>query len=134
MDRERGMRHHGLEALRFLVVGGANFVLTLAVFYGMLRLLRSHYLISLFSAWAAGMLFSYVLNFTWVFRPEDKLRFKERFAKFFSANLASILLNMATLHLLVEATHTDPFVIQCALIPLVVIFNYSTAKFWSLRA
>ena len=126
-------RHHGFEALRFLIVGGANFLLTLIVFYSMLRLLRLHYLIALFTAWLAGTVFSYALNFTWVFKPEEKLRFRERFTKYLAASLISILLNMLTLHFLVDATGHDPFLIQCALIPPIVIFNYSTAKFWSLR-
>ncbi len=128
------LRHHGFEALRFLIVGGANFLLTLAVFYCMLRLLDPHYLAALFVAWMAGMVFSYTLNFIWVFRPEEKLRFRERFAKYFAANLGSILLNMLALHALVDAIDLDPFLAQCALIPLVVAFNYATSKFWSLRA
>ena len=45
---------------------------------------------ALFVSWAVGMAFSYVLNFTWVFRPEEKLQFKARLAKYFAANLGSI--------------------------------------------
>lgn len=126
-------RHHGIEAFRFLIVGGANFVLTFLVFYGLLRIARVDYLVSLFVSWAVGMAFSYTLNFTWVFRPEEKLEFKSRLAKYFAANLASILLNMLALRAIVRATGCDPFWVQCALIPLIVVFNYSTAKFWSLR-
>lgn len=127
-------RHHGIEAFRFLIVGGANFVLTFLVFYGLLRVARLDYLVSLFVSWAIGMAFSYTLNFTWVFRPEEKLAFKSRLAKYLAANLASILLNMVALRAIVRATGYDPFWVQCALIPLIVVFNYSTAKFWSLRA
>lgn len=127
-------RHHGIEAFRFLIVGGANFVLTFVVFYTLLKVIEIDYLAALFTAWAVGMAFSYVLNFTWVFRPEEKLQFKARLAKYFAANLASILLNMLTLRMIVDATGYDPFWVQCALIPLIVVFNYSTAKFWSLRS
>ena len=127
-------RHHGIEAFRFLIVGGANFVLTFVVFYTLLRIVGTDYLVALFVSWAIGMAFSYTLNFTWVFKPEEKLQFRARLAKYFAANLVSILLNMLTLRLIVEATGYDPFWVQCALIPLIVVFNYSTAKFWSLRA
>lgn len=133
MDHGDALRYHGYQALRFLLVGMANFVLTLAVFLGMLRLAGAHYLVALFTAWATGMGFSYILNFTWVFKPEEKLRFRRHLARYFAANLASITLNMATLHLLVRAGGWDPFLIQCTLIPLIVLFNYSTAKFWALR-
>jgi len=44
------------------------------------------------------------------------------------------VLNMFALRYLVERTHYDPFWVQAALTPLIVIFNFSTAKFWSLRS
>lgn len=135
LDRYMGRyRHHGIEAFRFLIVGGANFVLTFIVFYALLRIIRIDYLVALFVSWAIGMAFSYTLNFTWVFKPEEKLQFKARLAKYFTANLASIALNMLALRAIVDATGYDPFWVQCALIPLIVVFNFSTAKFWSLRA
>ena len=135
LDRYLGRhRHHGVEAFRFLIVGGANFVLTFVVFYSLLKVLGIDYLVALFVSWAVGMVFSYLLNFTWVFRPEEKLQFKARLAKYVAANLVSILLNMLTLRLIVGSTGYDPFWVQCALIPLIVVFNYSTAKFWSLKA
>ncbi len=122
------------ETIRFLLVGGVNFVLTFIVFFVLFKMLRINYLIALSASWAAGMLFSYALNFTWVFRPEERLQFRARLAKYFLANLVSLLLNLMTLRWLVGLTGYDPFWVQCALIPLIVIFNFSTAKFWSLRA
>ncbi len=121
------------EAIRFLLVGGANFVLTFIVFFLLFKILHVNYLIALSASWAVGMLFSYALNFTWVFKPEEQLQFKARLAKYFVANFGSLLLNLLTLHWLVGMTGYDPFWVQCALIPLIVVFNFSTAKFWSLR-
>ncbi len=123
-----------IEAAKFLVVGGVNFVLTFIIFFVLVKLLHVNYLIGLTASWAAGMVFSYVMNFSWVFRPEEQLRFKARFGKFFLASLASLALNLLTLHLLVRHYGFDAFYVQCALIPLVVVFNFITAKFWSLRA
>jgi len=37
------------------------------------------------------------------------------------------------LSFIVESGSYDPFYVQVALIPFIVIFNFSTAKFWSLR-
>ena len=34
---------------------------------------------------------------------------------------------------IVEHTDFDPFYVQLALIPFIVVFNFSTAKYWSLR-
>lgn len=123
-----------LEAIRFLLVGGVNFVLTFVVFFALFKILHINYLVALSASWATGMLFSYALNFTWVFKPEERLQFRARLAKYFLANLVSLLLNLLTLRWLVGMTGYDPFWVQCALIPLIVVFNFSTAKFWSLRA
>ncbi len=121
-----------LEVIRFGMVGAINFALTFLLFYVLLRI-QLHYLVALSVSWLMGMVFSYVLNFTWVFKPEEKLQFHSRFLKFFCASLLSIGLNLVTLQVIVEYTGFDPFYVQCALIPLIVLFNFSTAKFWSLR-
>jgi putative flippase GtrA len=98
-----------------------------------LKVLRLNYLLSLVTSWALGMVFSYVLNFSWVFKPEQKIQFRARFFKFFLASALSVALNMLALRSIVVRTDFDPFYVQTALIPLIVAFNFSTAKFWSLK-
>lgn len=127
------MHQFKIEVTKFTLVGAANFVLTLIVFTAMLKLFAVNYLLSLVAAWVIGMIFSYILNFAWVFRPEEKIKFKARFGKFFFASVVSIVLNMLALNYIVERTHFDPFYLQMALMPFIVIFNFATAKFWSLK-
>jgi putative flippase GtrA len=121
------------EATKFTLVGAANFALTFIVFTAMLKVLGVNYLLSLGAAWVVGMLFSYVLNFSWVFKPEQKIQFRARFVRFSLAGALSIALNMLVLSYIVERSDFDPFYVQMALIPLIFIFNFSTAKYWSLR-
>ena len=99
----------------------------------MLEVMGVNYLISLVVAWIVGMFFSYTLNFVWVFRPEHKVQFRIRFIKFLLAGSLSVALNMFALRYLVERTNFDPFYVQMTLIPFIVIFNFSTARYWSLR-
>ena len=127
------MHKFKIEATKFTIVGAANFVLTFIVFTALLKVLGVGYLLSLATAWVFGMLFSYVLNFTWVFKPEQKIQFKSQFFRFFSASILSIALNMLALKYIVELTSFDPFYVQMALIPFIVVLNFTTAKFWSLR-
>jgi putative flippase GtrA len=127
------MQKFRVEATKFSIVGAVNFALTFIVFTVMLKVLGVNYLLSLVAAWVVGMLFSYALNFTWVFKPEQKIQFKARFFRFFLASVLSISLNMLALSYIVEHTGFDPFYAQMALIPFIVIFNFSTAKFWSLK-
>lgn len=122
-----------IEATKFTLVGAANFVLTFIIFTVMLKVMGINYLISLGAAWIVGVLFSYLLNFSWVFRPEHKVQLNGRFIKFLLAGLLSVVLNMIALRYLVERTNFDPFYVQIMLIPIIVAFNFATAKFWSLR-
>ena len=122
-----------IEVTKFTTVGASNFVLTFIVFTAMLKVFGFNYLLSLGSAWMVGMLFSYVLNFSWVFKPEKKIQFKTRFFQFLFASVCSIGLNMIVLHFIVEHFIFDPLYVQMMLIPLIVILNYSTAKYWSFR-
>lgn len=128
------MHKFKIEVTKFTLVGAANFALTFIVFTSMLKVLMANYLLSLVAAWVVGMLFSYTLNFAWVFKPEQKIQFRARFVRFFLASALSISLNMLALSYTVERTSFDPFYVQIALIPFVVIFNFLTAKFWSLRS
>ena len=123
-----------IEISKFTVVGAANFVLTFIVFTAMLKGLSVNYLFSLGISWVVGLFFSYLFNFAWVFKPEQKIQFKARFLRYFLASAFSIALNMLILRYIVESTAFDPFYVQFMLIPLIVIFNFSTAKYWSLRS
>lgn len=127
------MRKFKIEATKFTIVGTINFILTFIVFTTMLKVLEMNYLFSLFVAWIVGMFFSYILNFSWVFKPEKEIQFKDRFLRFFLASVLSVGLNMMALSYIVERTDFDPFYVQTALIPCIVGFNFLTAKYWSLR-
>ena len=127
------MHRFKIEATKFTFVGAANFLFTIIVFTVMLKVLGVGYLLSLAAAWVVGMIFSYVLNFAWVFKPEQKVQFRARFIKYILASLFSIALNLLALHYIVERTGFDPFYVQMTMIPFIVIFNFSTAKYWSLR-
>ncbi|MBA3704785.1 MAG: GtrA family protein [Bacteroidetes bacterium] len=123
-----------IQFIKYLFVGGLNFIFGLAAFYFFLNFLSFNYLVALSITWILGVLLTYFLNFIWVFKPEDRIQFKNHFLKYFFAQLASILLNLLTLHYIVRKTNCDPFYIQMVLIPLILIFNFVTTKFWSLRA
>ncbi len=122
-----------LEVTKFTVVGAINFVLTFLIFFTLVKIIEVNYLIALVVASIIGVVFTYALNYIWVFKPEQQLLFNGRFIKYFTASLFSIVLNLIVLRFIVENTGFDPFYVQTALIPFVVVFNFSTAKFWSLR-
>lgn len=119
---------------KFTVVGGLNFVFTLVLFYLAVAVLHVNHLIALVLIALIGMLLTYTLNYYWVFKPSEKLAFGSRLAKYIGAGLVSVALNVLLLHLLTMKTHIAPFYGQLLLVPFVVLFNFLTAKLWSLRA
>ena len=121
------------EAKRFIFVGGGNFLLTFLVFTSMMKLLSASYTLSLVTAFIIGNVFTYLLNFFWVFKIDQRKLFKSRFPKYLAANSLSLIINLAALDYFAKRTTLDPFYIQFLLVPFVVVFNFSTAKFWSLR-
>ena len=122
-----------IEFSKFTVVGAVNFVFTLVLFYLLVKVLRANYLIALVAVSLLGMFLTYTLNHVWVFKPEQELAFKGRLLKYILAGFLSISLNAVVLGYIVEHTGFDPFYVQLALIPFIVVFNFSTAKYWSLR-
>jgi len=122
-----------IEFSKFTVVGAANFLFTLVLFYLLVKVLRANYLIALVVVSLLGMILTYSLNHVWVFKPEQELAFKGRLLKYILAGFLSISLNVVVLAYIVEHTSFDPFYVQLALIPFIVAFNFSTAKYWSLR-
>ena len=122
-----------IEFSKFTIVGAVNFVFTLVLYYLLVKVLRADYLIALVVVSLLGMFLTYSLNHIWVFKPEQKLAFKGRLLKYILAGFLSVSLNIVVLGYIVEHTDSDPFYVQFALIPFIVIFNFSTAKYWSLR-
>ncbi|MBU3593279.1 GtrA family protein [Polynucleobacter sp. 71A-WALBACH] len=122
-----------VEAAKFTIVGSVNFFLTFIVFTVMLKILYVNYLISLSSAWAIGFIFSYIVNFSWVFKPDKKIQFRGRFIKYFFASSFSLGMNILVLSLVVSWSGFDAYYAQMLLMPIIVTLNFFTAKYWSLR-
>ena len=122
-----------IQFFKYGVVGGINFIFSLALYLFLLRVLHVRYLIAFSVTWFLGILLTYVINFLWVFKPDDKLEFKQRFPKYFLVYLTSYVANVIILRYLVEEYAFDPFYIQFAIIPLVVLINFFGFKYWSLK-
>lgn len=120
------------EIVKYLFLGGVNFLLTLLVFQVLLENLGLHYILALFLSWFVGMVFMYVTNFLWVFRGQGTLRFDVRLVRFFLVGLVSITFNMLILALVVRTYATDPFWTQILFLPVIVTFNFLATKYFSL--
>jgi len=121
------------ELFRYLMTGGLNALFTFVIFTVGLYVLHIHYLLALIAAFLAGNVFTYVLNFIWVFRPENSFTFRRRFFKHLLPNVGTFSINLIVLYVLVDYWGADPFSAQIFLMILVVAINFLFAKFWAFR-
>lgn len=122
-----------LQFEKYVLVGLANLVFTILVYLIFLKVLLVQYLVAFTVSWISGVLFTYIVNFVWVFKPEKELVFRQRLIKYAIVYLSSYLINFFSLKFLKEKTEMDPLFLQMFLLPLVVLINFSGLKFWSLK-
>ena len=116
---------------KYLVVGGSNFFLNLFIYIVLIRFFFCHYLVALTVTWLASVVFTYAVNFLWVFKPEGSLVFRRRFSKYFMIYLSTYLLNLLALEYFVTRALMDPLYIQLLIMPFVVVLNFTASKFIS---
>lgn len=118
--------------VKYVIVGTSNAAFTLAVYLLFLKVLRLDYILSFSLSWLLGVFFTYVINFLWVFKPDQKLEFKKRLWKYVAVYACSYAVNVLLLRLVVEKFAVDPLYAQLILIPLVIVVNYFGMKYWAL--
>jgi putative flippase GtrA len=133
LDSIRGRGDGAVEFAKYLVIGSMNAVLTGALYMAGLWVFHAHYLVCLVVSSFIGFVFTYVLNFVWVFRPEPRLVFGTRFAKYIGSNAGTFAANVVILYALVDLLGYDPFLAQLAIMFGIVAANFLLAKHWSLR-
>ncbi|MGD2088274.1 MAG: GtrA family protein [Candidatus Aminicenantes bacterium] len=119
-----------LHFVKYSFVGILNAILTFLLYFILLKIFHLHYLVSLSVSWLLGVLLTYVINFLWVFKPEQKLVFKSRLLKYFVVYVSSYLLNIFLLKTLTELTGGDPLLVQLFILPVVVAVNFAGIKYW----
>lgn len=113
--------------------GALNFFVTFVIFTFLLQIIRVGYIYALSVAWCVGIIFTYIVNFIWVFRPENTLSFNLNFIKYIFAGGISVIINLIFLSVLVEIYNYDPYWTQLGLVPFLLIFNFSITNWWSLK-
>ncbi len=126
-----GVRH---SVVRFVLVGCANFVVSLAAFYA-----SYHYLplgaangrgaVANVLAYAAGMLNSFLLNRLWTFRAEGRVGVHA--AKFVLLNAATLAASTLVVLLLVDWAGFAPLAVWLPLTIAILTAHYLGMKHWA---
>ncbi len=120
--------------IKFGIVGAFNFILTAIIFYLLLKVIRINYVIALSMTWIVGICITYIINFMWVFLPEEKLDFQQRFFKYLIVYAVSFFINLALLTLIKNISSFDLYWSQFLLIPTIVIINFLGIRYWALSS
>ena len=122
-----------LQFVKYGLVGGINFVVSTGLFLLMLKVFLVGYIIAFTITWLCGIVLTYVINFVWVFKPEEQLEYMKRMPKYFLVYVVSFVINLFLLRYIVQNNHADPFWAQMSILPLVVVINFFGFKMWALK-
>lgn len=115
------------EIVRYLIVGGATTVVSLAVYYGCLYLFRIDYRISNVISWVFAVTFAFFTNRRFVFNSEGNVW--AQVASFFLARLFSLGVETGSLIVTVELLRINEGIAKIVAQVIVVILNYVLGKF-----
>ncbi|MCF8296638.1 MAG: GtrA family protein [Saprospiraceae bacterium] len=127
------MKNLLLQFSKYSIVGIINLGFTFTIYWFLLKIILAHYNIALTVSWAMGVVLTYVINFTWVFKPEEKIEFRKRFWKYVTVYIVSYGMNILVLDYLVVSMGYDPLYMQFLIIPLIVLINFTGIKYWVMK-
>lgn len=114
--------------LLYCVVGAANTLITLFLFY-ILDKINLQYILASIIAYGAGIINGYIWSTRSVFKTKGTA---QNFAKFIVVNLVAIALNSLLIYLFVDKVGIHPKILAQALVtPFTFIANYSLNKLWT---
>jgi putative flippase GtrA len=120
--------------VRFVVVGGANFVVSFAAFYGSYHFLPLDTVggrgaVANVLAYCAGMINSFILNRAWTFRAEGRVVVHAwRFALL---NAATLVASTAIVSVLVDRARYSALAVWLPLTIAILLAHYLGMKHWA---
>ena len=118
------------EILLYCIVGGGTTVINLGAYYLFSRICSIQYLVSNVLAWITSFLFAFLANKIWVFenRSFERSVVIKEVVSFFSARVATGLLDMALLALFVDVIRLSDLVAKIIDLVITTIINYGLSK------
>ena len=115
------------EIYRFLLVGGAAFLIDLFLLYLFTEIIGIHYLISAAIAFIGALAFNYILSLNWVFRGGKRKGFSGALI-FLALSLMGLILNQIILLLAVEGININYLWGKVIAAFIVMVYNFTTRK------
>mgnify|MGYP000892268098 CR=1 FL=1 len=120
--------------IKYIIVGVSNAIFTTLIYIIALYIFHLKYTISFTISWIMGLLYTYIINYIYVFKPNKKLEFKGRLWKYATIYIISYIVSILLLKLAVEHYKINSILAQLIIIPFIVIINYSGINFWVMKS
>jgi putative flippase GtrA len=130
-----GMRRPGnwLQLVRFGLVGGAGFIVNLAVYALFVHPIGVDYHAAAVAAWLVAVLNNFVLNRHWTFDAREEAA-HEQAGRFIVVSLIAFGVNLLLLTLFVESAGFGKVPAQALAVAASMPFNFLGNKLWTFRA
>ena len=126
-----GRRSNWEQLAKFCIVGATGYVVNLAVYTLLLKGAGLHYIPAAIGSFLVAVANNYMLNRIWTFRA-TRGHVGAQGGRFLVVSTASLLANLALLHLMVTAG-VGEIIAQAVAIILVTPLNFVGNKLWSFR-
>jgi putative flippase GtrA len=110
----------------FVIFGGVNTIITLALYY-LLLLLGINYLIASSIVYIAGIVIGYIFNSLFVFQT-NSIKSPGKFSKYLIVYIISFFINMALMYFFVTGSGFNNFLSQVLVVIILTIWNYFLCK------
>jgi len=117
--------------LKYAFAGLLAAAVHLLVFYCLIELLQTHYLIASAAGFFAAIAVNYPLQYFWTFNTASP--HAEAFIKYLTVTLAMLLFNLMILSGLLTLTVMTPLLAQVITIAMVFVVNYSINSLFTFR-
>lgn len=123
-----------LQLVRFGLVGGAGFVVNVAVYALFVHGAGVEYRVASVAAWFVAVINNFVLNRHWTFDARDRGRAHHQAARFLFVSLIAEAISLLLLTLFVEEAHLEKVLAQALAVAASMPFNFLGNKLWTFRA
>jgi putative flippase GtrA len=122
------------QLVRFAVVGGAGFVINVAVYALLVHGIGVQYLAANVLAWLVAVTNNFVLNRHWTFDARHHGRAHKQAMRFLTVSLVAEAFSLLMLTLFVEGAGLEKVLAQALAVGCATPLNFLGNKLWSFRA
>jgi len=114
--------------IKYCITGLFNTTISYLVFFLLIKYLYVHYIISNLTAYAVGIIVSFIINSTWVFKSAEKKFIA--LPKFVIVNIINIVISTSIIIVFIENYNLNPLVIQPIAIIITLFLGFFLNKKW----